>query len=100
MLNRHSGGRRQCDREALVLVGELVGSPLVAEVQVPEYLVSHEHGDTEERVHVGMVRGEAVGLLVGAEIAQAQRSWVDDEKAEDPATLGKMADGGIALGVD
>ena len=37
---------------------------------------------------------------MGAEVAQAQRPWVDDEDSEDPVTLGQMTDGGIPLGID
>ncbi len=47
-----------------------------------------------------MVRGEADGLVVGAEVAQPKRSRIDDEEAEDPVTLGQMTDGGIPLGID
>ena len=35
-----------------------------------------------------------------AEIAEAQRPWIDDEETEDPVPLGQMTDGGIALGLD
>ena len=100
VLDRNSGGGRQCDREALVFLAELAGVPLVAQVQVSEHGISHADGHAEERAHVWMVRGEADGLVVGADIPQAQRPWVDDEEAEDPVTLGQMTDGGIALGVD
>ena len=35
-----------------------------------------------------MVLREAKGLVVRAEIAQAQWPWIDDEDAEDPVPLG------------
>ena len=100
VLDRDPGRGCQCDREALVVLGELVGAPLVAEVQVAEHDISHTDRNAEERAHVGMVRREADGLVVGAEIAQAQRPWIDDQEAEDPVSLGQMADGGVALGLD
>ena len=47
-----------------------------------------------------MIRGEADGPVVGAEVAQAERSWIDDEEPEDPVTLGQVTDGRIPLGLD
>src|SRR5256886_5812715 len=100
VLDRNSVGGRQCDREALVFLAELAGVPLFAQVQVSEHGISHADGHAEERAHVWMVRGEADGLVVDAEIPQAQRTWVDDEEPEDPLTLGQVTDGGVTLWVD
>ena len=42
VVDRDAGDHRERDRERLVLVGELVGAPLLAEVEVPEHLAPHE----------------------------------------------------------
>jgi hypothetical protein len=43
-------------------------------------------------------KAEAVGML--AQVRQPERSWIDDEDAEDPASLGEIADLGPLVVID
>ena len=73
---------------------------LVGEVEVPEHRPPHGHGDAEERPHRRMARREAEAVGMGPEVGEAKWPGIGDEQAEDPVTLGQLADVGSCLLVD
>jgi hypothetical protein len=61
--------------------------PLLRQVEVAEGLPTDEDGDPEEGVHLGVVRGEADGGRVPAQVGDPQRVGLGDQLAEHALAL-------------
>ena len=85
VLDRDAGVRGEQRRSLLVLRCELALRPF-RQVQVPEHGAAGGHRHPEERVHGWVVRREADGARVLAEIGESQRLRVMDQHAEDSPT--------------
>lgn len=84
--------RGEQDDQLLVLVRELLAVLALAEVDVPERLAVDDHGRAEEGAHRRVPRREADGPRVAAEVGEAQRLRVVDQRAEHAAPGRERAD--------
>jgi hypothetical protein len=97
VVDDHPGDRRQRRHQGLVLVGELLLSVFLGEVQVPEDLAADLQRHAEEGPHGRVTGRKADRVGVARQIREPQRPRVYDQKAEDPRTFGEAADGGHSV---
>ena len=83
----------------LVLLGELAVG-LLGQVQVAPRLPADHDRHTQEAAHHRMPRGKPVAARVLANIGQAQRLWMLDQRAEHPSSARQIADRPVGLLVD
>src|SRR5207249_5662967 len=98
ILDRDRRVRREQYGYGLVFAVELFGVDLLGEVQVAEHLAPAPDWNPEERFHRRMVGREPIALGVAIDVRGADRLWLADDQAEQPATLRQVADA-VTLGL-
>ena len=86
--------------EPLVVLGELVGSQLVGQVEVADRRAVDGDRDAEKAVHVGVVRREAVAPRVGRDVPDPERAVLAHDQAQEAAPARQRTDPGPLLRVD
>jgi hypothetical protein len=86
--------------KCLVLSCELGPANLVGQIEIAVDLVSDLDRHPQERGHRRIVERETEALGVGADIGQAQRVGIGDEKPEHPESFGAGSDALLLLGVE
>ena len=82
----------------LVGVGERLAVLLLGQVEVAPDLVADHHRHAEERLHLRVRGGEAVGLRMVADVLEPQRARLLDQQPEDPPAAREIADRAVRLG--
>ena len=92
VLDRDRRLRGQQLDQLLIFRAEVASALLLGQIEVAVGDPAQQHRHAEERRHRRMVRREADRARVVADRVQAQRVRVGDERAEDSAALGQVAD--------
>ena len=92
VLDRHTRRSGEGDEDRLVLLGEVASPLLLGHVQVAEDLIADPDGGAEKGVHLGVVRGEPVGVGVLGDVLEPTRLRVTDEESENAVAAGRMTD--------
>jgi len=91
VVDRDARGGGECREKLLVVVGERARRVL-GHVDVAVDLVAYPDRDAEKTVHFRMPRRKPARPGIGAEMFEADRARVVDERAEDAVTFGQMPD--------
>ena len=100
VLDRDGGLRREERDQLLVLLVEVGSALLLGQIEVAVGDAAQHDRRPEERPHRRMAGREADGARVLGQIVQAQRAGVGDQRAEDAASAGQVADDRPCLVVD
>ena len=100
VLDRDRGLGRKLNDELVVVVGEVVSTLLLGQVEVAVGNPSQQDRHAEEAAHRRMVRRKPDRARIIGEVAQAQRPRLPDQNPEDSPAAGQLADRGLGLGID
>ena len=100
VLNGHPRLRRQHHGDALVALGELGSSLLLAEVEAAEDAAAHDDGSPQEGMHDRVVRGEPAGAWVLGDLLQAEGMGLLQHDAQHTLAGRQPADSSGGLLVD
>ena len=92
------GGQRKGLQDVAVLLGELVGTHLLGEVEVAEDLPVDEDRHPDEGTHRRMVGGETDRGRVFREVGESQRVFGVEDHPEDALTARQVVDSVDLLG--
>jgi len=93
VIHRDANGASQSNDESLIGFGELLGPPLLGDIEAAQDLVAHSERHPEERTHRRMGRREAGGVWMSGQISQAEGFRVGDELTKNSYSVGKLTDG-------
>ena len=92
VLDRDGRLTGQQRHELLVLFGEGLAAGLLGQVEVAVGHAAEQDRHAEERAHRRVTGRESDRARILGEVVQAQRVRLVDQRAEDPATAGEIAD--------
>ena len=78
--------------EALVILGEVTGRLLVGQVQPPDRSTFRPDRDAQQRVHLGVVRWEAVAARVRGNVVDADRTSLECNHTKEPEPVWRRPD--------
>jgi two-component system response regulator DevR len=81
--------------KGFILVGEVIRTHLVGEVEVAEHLALRPEGHPEEGLHWWMMRREPVAVVMRSKVSQAERLGVGDHESEHAPSRGPRSDGSL-----
>jgi hypothetical protein len=92
VVDRDPSLRCQRDGDAFVIFGEVLGPLLLGQIEAPEYVITDDDRNPEERAHRRMISGKAIRSRVVRDLPQSEGCSLFDQCTEHPPADGKVSD--------